>query len=49
LDYGPTDIDDIIRDTEQSPAVVAAILLELEVAGKLERQIGNKVALISAP
>lgn len=49
LDYGPTDIDDIIRDTEQSPAVVAAILLELEVAGKLERQNGNKVALISAP
>lgn len=49
LDYGPTDIDDMIRDTEQSPAVVAAILLELEVAGKLERQIGNKVALISAP
>ena len=47
LDYGPTNIDDIIRDTEQCPAVVAAILLELEVAGKLERQNGNKVALIS--
>lgn len=48
LDYGPTDVDDIIRDTEQSPAVVAAILLELEVAGKLERQSSNKVTLISA-
>ncbi len=49
LGYGPTDIDDIIRDTEQPPAVVAAILLELEVAGKLDRQNGNKVALISIP
>lgn len=49
LDYGPTDIDDIIRDTMQCPAVVAAILLELEVAGKLERQSGNKVTLISTP
>ena len=48
LDYGPTDVDDIIRDTGQSPAAVAAILLELEVAGKLERQNGNKVVLISA-
>lgn len=48
LDYGPTDVDDFIRDTGQSPAAVAAILLELEVAGKLERQNGNKVALISS-
>ena len=48
LDYGSTDVDDIIRDSGQSPAAVAAILLELEVAGKLERQNGNKVVLISA-
>jgi len=48
LGYGPTDTDEIIRDTGQSPAIVSAILLELEVAGKLERQTGNKVALISS-
>lgn len=48
LGYGPTDTDEIIRDTGQSPAIVSAILLELEVAGKLERQNGNKVALISS-
>lgn len=47
LDYGPTDIDDIIRATGETAAVVAVVLLELEIAGRLERQAGNKVALIA--
>lgn len=48
LGYGPTDIDDIVRDTGASPASVSIVLLELELAGRLERQHGNKVSLISA-
>lgn len=47
LDYSPTDIDDIIRATGETAAVVAVVLLELEIAGRLERQAGNKVALIA--
>ncbi|MEX0694676.1 MAG: DNA-processing protein DprA [Rhodospirillales bacterium] len=47
LDYGPTDIDDIIRATGKPAAVISVVLLELEIAGRLERQAGNKVALLS--
>ena len=47
MDYGPTDIDDIIRITGFAPAIVATVLLELELAGRIERQIGNKVALLA--
>ena len=47
LDYGPTDIDDIIRATGKPAAVISVVLLELEIAGRLERQAGNKVTLIS--
>lgn len=47
LDYGPTDIDDLIRASGHSPATVATVLLELELAGRLERQMGNKVALLA--
>lgn len=48
LDFGPTDIDDIIRDTGCGAAAVSVVLLELEIAGRLERQGGNKVALLAA-
>lgn len=47
LNFGPTDIDDIIRDTGCSAAAVSVVLLELEIAGRLERQSGNKVALLA--
>ena len=47
LDYGPTDIDDIIRDTGGSAAAVATVLLELELAGRLERHNGNRASLIA--
>lgn len=47
LDYGPTDIDDIIRDAGSGAPAVSVVLLELEIAGRLERQPGNKVALIA--
>lgn len=42
----PVDIDDLIRLSGARPAVVRTVLLELEIAGKLERQAGGRVALL---
>ena len=42
----PTMVDELIRDSQMSPASVATVLLELELAGRLERLPGNRVALI---
>jgi DNA processing protein len=45
---GPTPIslDDLIRMTDASPSTVRVVLLELELAGRLERQGGGMVSLI---
>jgi len=42
----PVSIDDLIRMAETSAAVVRTVLLELELAGKLERQGGGMVSLL---
>lgn len=42
----PAPLDAIIRDLGLPPNVVLTILLELELAGRLERQPGNMVALL---
>ncbi len=42
----PVEIDDLIRLSGAQPAVVRMVLLELEIAGKLERQSGGRVALL---
>lgn len=42
----PVSLDDVIRLSEASPAVVRAVLLELELAGRIERLGGGLVALI---
>jgi DNA processing protein len=42
----PVDIDDLVRLSGASPAIVRTILLELELAGRLERQAGGRVALL---
>lgn len=42
----PVEIDDVIRLSGVRPAVVRLVLLELELAGKLERQTGGRVALL---
>jgi DNA processing protein len=39
----PIDIDDFIRECAMDPATVMAILLELELAGKLVRQAGGAI------
>jgi DNA processing protein len=42
----PVSIDDLIRLSGSSAAVVRAVLLELELAGRLERQGGGLVSLV---
>ena len=45
---GPTavSVDEIIRQCQLSPSVVSWVLLELELAGRLDRHPGNKVSLL---
>ena len=44
----PTPVDDLVREFGDDSATVSAALLELELAGKLERHPGNRVALVAA-
>ncbi|TWC05177.1 DNA processing protein [Bradyrhizobium macuxiense] len=46
LGPSPISLDDLIRMADVSPAVVRAVLLELELAGKLERHGGGLVSMI---
>ena len=45
LGPAPIQIDDLIRLSKSSPAVVRMVLLELEIAGRLERHGGGLVSL----
>jgi DNA processing protein len=38
-------VDDLIRLSELTPAQVITILLELELAGRLDRHAGNRVSI----
>jgi DNA processing protein len=40
----PVAIDDLVRECQVSPAVVQDAVLELELAGRIERHPGNRVA-----
>ena len=46
LNTSPVSVDEIIRQCHMSPAVVSTILLEIELAGRLERHPGNQVSII---
>jgi DNA processing protein len=46
LGPSPVLLDDLIRMAETSPAIVRTVLLELELAGRLERHGGGLVSLI---
>ena len=46
LGPAPVTVDDLLRDSGLSTATLWAVLLELELAGRLERQPGGKVALL---
>lgn len=41
----PVSVDEIIRQSGMAPALVQTVLLELELAGRLERHAGGKVSL----
>ena len=47
LNFSPVTVDEILRACQMSPAVVSMVLLELELAGRLERHPGNRVSLVS--
>ena len=42
----PVAVDEIIRIGQFSPPMVALVLIELELAGRLERHPGNQVSLV---
>ncbi len=46
LGPAPVAVDEVIRSCQFSPAIVSSVLLELELAGRLERHPGNRVSLI---
>jgi len=46
LGPAPAAIDDLVRMSCTSPAIVRTVLLELEIAGRLERHGGALVSLI---
>jgi DNA processing protein len=47
LDGAPLPVDELIRRCQLSPSVVAVVLLELELAGRLERHRGNRVSILA--
>ncbi|MET4244506.1 putative Rossmann fold nucleotide-binding protein DprA/Smf involved in DNA uptake [Bradyrhizobium sp. RT10b] len=46
LGPAPISIDDLVRMSGASPAIVRTVLLELELAGRLERHGGGLVSLL---
>ncbi len=42
----PTALDDLVRLSGAPPAIVRTVLLELEIAGRLERHGGSLVSLV---
>jgi DNA processing protein len=46
LGPSPCSIDDLVRLSQSSPAIVRMVLLELELAGRIERHGGGLVSLV---
>ena len=42
-------IDELIRESSLPAGLVLTVLLELELAGRIERQAGHRVALVGKP
>jgi DNA processing protein len=42
----PVSVDELVRQCQLSPPIVVTVLLELELAGQLDRQAGNRVCLL---
>jgi DNA processing protein len=45
LGPSPVPVDEIVRLSGAEPGAVQLILLELDLAGRLDRHAGNKVSL----
>jgi len=45
LGPAPVPVDELIRQSHAAPAIVQTVLLELELAGRLERHAGGRVSL----
>ncbi len=45
LSSTPVSVDEIIRQCQLTPAAALTVLLELDLAGRVERQSGNKISL----
>ena len=43
----PVSVDELLRECQLSHALMVMVLLELELAGRLERHPGNRVSLVS--
>lgn len=48
LGPAPVPVDELVRQCQLSPAAVAVILLELELAGRLQRHPGHQVSLAAS-
>ena len=46
MGHVPVPMDELVRQSDLAPAVVQTVLLELELAGRLERHAGARVSLI---
>ena len=49
LGHAPIPVDEVVRRCHLSPSAVQAILLDLELAGRVEMLPGNRVALAGRP
>lgn len=49
LGPSPVAVDELLRQCQSSPPVIGQVLLELDLAGRLERHPGNRVSLLAAP
>lgn len=47
LTTAPVAVDELVRQSGDSPAAVQLALLELEIAGRLERHAGGRVSLVA--
>jgi DNA processing protein len=46
LGHTPVHIDEILRHADMDPGKVQMVLLELDLAGKIERHAGNRISLV---
>lgn len=46
LSLTPVPVDEVIRQSGLAPSIVQTVLLELELAGRLERHAGGRVSLV---